>query len=113
MGAWLIGAQARWQSASTREVAWREGVEASRGILRLCLRAWRELTRTAFELGQQLALGAAVGAITHWQWGVRTCMQTDVWRADEATQESDLRIEIYMHVWRGDRANLLSHVAVR
>ena len=43
VGAWPIGAQARWQSAAAREVAWREGVEASRGILRLCLRAWREL----------------------------------------------------------------------
>ena len=44
VGAWPIGAQARWRAASAREVAWREGVEESRGVLRLCLRAWRELT---------------------------------------------------------------------
>ena len=62
VGTWPIGAQARWQSAAAREIAWREGVEASHGILRpareiawregveashgilrLCLRAWREL----------------------------------------------------------------------
>ena len=36
------------------------------------------------------------------------CWHGGLLPAGEATQESDLRIEIYMHVWRGDRASLLS-----
>ena len=43
-GEWPVAAQAHWQRQAAREMAWREGVDGARETLRVCIRAWRELS---------------------------------------------------------------------
>ena len=43
IGEWCRHAQGGWQQAAQGEIAWREALEAQREMLRVCMRAWREV----------------------------------------------------------------------
>ena len=44
VGAAEAGLREAWRASSAAEVEWRDRQEAGRGVLRVCLRAWREVT---------------------------------------------------------------------